>query len=137
MKTRCYNPKATNFADYGGRGITVCDRWRGSFMAFIADMGPRPSPLHTLDRNENSKGYSPDNCRWATGKEQSRNKRNNVFLTFKGRSLTIAAWAEETGISVGRICARLRQGWPVERILTTPSRMQRFSDHSAASPGLS
>lgn len=76
MQERCYNARRQDWPDYGGRGITVCDRWRDSFETFLADMGPRPSPKHSVDRIDNAKGYEPGNCRWATATEQARNRRN-------------------------------------------------------------
>lgn len=80
MLQRCYNPNANGYEDYGGRGITVCERWRESFENFFADMGARPSDKHSLDRVDNSRGYEPDNCRWTTRHTQSRNHRRNVYV---------------------------------------------------------
>lgn len=74
MKNRCHNPKARDYAYYGGRGISVCKRWRDSYANFLADMGRRPTPMHTLDRKNNAKNYTPGNCRWATREEQARNR---------------------------------------------------------------
>ena len=78
MKSRCNNPRYPRFADWGGRGIKVCDRWIHSFSNFIADMGPKPTPSHTIDRKNNDGNYTPDNCRWATKKEQQANTRPYV-----------------------------------------------------------
>jgi hypothetical protein len=99
-----------------GKGITVCERWL-SFEAFFADMGPKPTPQHTIDRIDNTRGYSPDNCRWATHKEQANNKTNNRTVTYEGITQTLMAWAEQLGVDEARIRWRLNRGWPVEDAL--------------------
>src|SRR3990167_5491458 len=99
MLARCANPNAPNYHLYGGRGITICDRWRNSFEAFYDDMGARPAG-QTLDRINNDGDYEPGNCRWATAKEQGRNRRSNRMLTFRGRTQCVAAWADEMGINM-------------------------------------
>lgn len=77
IKTRCTNPKTWNWKNYGGRGITICDRWKNSFADFLADMGPRPSGEYSIDRIDNSRGYEPGNCRWADSKTQRANRRDS------------------------------------------------------------
>jgi hypothetical protein len=126
MKIRCLNPNATCFAHYGGRGITVCDRWRDSFAAFYADMGPRPSQNHSLDRIDNSKGYEPDNCRWNTSFVQARNRRSTRLLSAFGKSQCISDWAVEYGLTVPCLFARLRKGIQLEDALTI-----RLNDYAA------
>jgi hypothetical protein len=125
VKDRCGNPNNTAYDYYGGRGITVCDRWRDSFQNFFDDMGPRPSPKHSIDRVDNDKGYCPENCRWATKEEQANNTRTNVLLEWNGRTQTLAQWARETGIDDGVIGSRLRANWPIERALSTPTRSKK------------
>lgn len=114
---RCENPNNNSYHRYGGRGITVCPRWRESFEAFYADMGPRPSPRHQLDRKDNEKGYEPGNCRWATKAVQANNTRSNRRLTVRGETKTLAEWASVTGHPQRRVWARLRLGWSPERAL--------------------
>jgi hypothetical protein len=107
------------YADYGGRGIRVCDRWRRSLAAFIDDMGRRPSSAHQIDRKNNDGNYEPANCRWATRVQQGRNKRNNVVLTHEGRSQPLSAWAVEIGMKYQTLVRRVRiYGWPTARALT-------------------
>ena len=120
MHDRCYNPKDVGYSNYGGRGITVCDRWH-DFQNFLADMG-EPEPGLSLDRADNSKGYYKDNCRWATKTEQTRNQRSNVLITYQGKTQPRSAWAEEVGIGYSCLRRRLDNGWSVERALTTPTR---------------
>jgi len=120
MLQRCYNPKEPSYSNYGARGISVCPQWRDSFERFFKDMGRRPSPKHSLDRIDNSAGYSPANCRWASKKEQARNQRGNHVLTLKGKSMTVVQWAEVTGISISALRHRLERGWPIAAVLSTP-----------------
>lgn len=117
---RCLNPKNRSFGNYGGRGIGICDKWR-SYDEFLSDMGRRPTAKHTLDRKNNSKGYGPDNCRWATKAQQSQNMRSNRMMTLDGKTLCVAEWAEITGIKIGVIRGRLNRGWDDEKSLTTPT----------------
>lgn len=120
MHQRCRPTNPAN-ASYAKRGITVCSEWT-DFARFYADMGPRPSPQHSIDRIDNDGPYSPENCRWATRAEQNRNKRNTLLLTFGGLTLPIVAWSERTGISYEALVKRVKKGWPVERVLTEPMR---------------
>lgn len=124
MVQRCTNPKNPNFHNYGGRGIRVCDRWL-TFSHFLADMGPRPSTKHTLDREDNDGEYCPGNCRWATQREQCRNMRKNSRLTHAGETLTVTQWAERTGLDRNTIDGRIDGGWSVEAVLTTPAKERR------------
>lgn len=122
LKRRCLNPTDAAYDHYGGRGITVCERWQGpdGFANFYADMGPRPSPKHSIDRIDNNGPYSPENCRWATSSEQGRNTRGNRFLTFEDRTQCLQDWSDEIGIDSSILSTRLRRGWPVEDALTRP-----------------
>lgn len=117
MLQRCRNPKNAAYPDYGGRGITVCDAWRDSFEAFYADLGPRPSARHSIDRIDNDGNYEPGNCRWATAKEQNRNTRRARLLTFDGRTQLLSDWGAELGVHPEAIRGRLRRGWSIEDAL--------------------
>jgi hypothetical protein len=117
MRQRCSNPNTDRYEHYGGRGIAICERWQ-SFEDFYADMGPRPSPKHSIDRIDVDGDYEPGNCRWATPAEQARNKRSNLMLTHDGRTQTITEWARETRIPLMTISRRLKSGWPVDRALS-------------------
>lgn len=120
---RCTNPNHIEYPTYGAAGVKVCQRWLDSFEAFLEDMGPKPTPRHTIDRFPNQSGdYTPDNCRWATQKEQQNNRSNNRHLIYNGLKLTLTQWAERIGISQSLLSARLnRLGWPLDRALTTPA----------------
>jgi hypothetical protein len=113
MRTRCNCPTYKDYAYYGGRGIRVCDRWQTSFENFLADMGPRPSSRHTLDRIDNNGNYEPGNCRWATWKEQSRNKRNSIYVEFEGERITVDELSHRTKIPVGTLHGRHKSGAPL------------------------
>lgn len=117
MPSRCSNPRHQAWPDYGGRGIDVCQRWRDSFQAFLADMGPRPDGMW-LDRKDNDGPYSPDNCRWATPTEQANNKRSNRRISIDGRTQTLAEWVRELGLNYRTVKSRLNVGhWTPEEAL--------------------
>ena len=118
MKTRCLNAKNKDYKYYGGRGITICNRWRNSFENFYKDMGDRPDGM-TLERIDNSKGYEPNNCKWATHEEQCNNKRNNCILTYRGISLNLVQWAKRLRINKSTLYWRIRQGWPIQKAFAT------------------
>lgn len=125
MKGRCYNKNDKRYNCYGARGITVCDEWKNDFNAFqkwAEKTGYNPKAKRgecTIDRINNDLGYSPENCRWITNQKQANNKSNNVFLTYKGETKTIAEWSRITGIKQSTIQARIKyQNWSVEKALS-------------------
>ena len=123
MRNRCNSPASQRWPAYGGRGVKVCDRWQDSFAAFIDDMGPRPSPDHSLDRIDNGGNYEPGNCRWATRSEQVLNRECVVRYEWNGRMMTPTEIAAETGIPYQVLYQRLhRYKWPDERAVTVPTR---------------
>lgn len=128
MNQRCYDPGNKKYSNYGGRGITVCDRWRSDYAAFLADMGRMPSRKHSIDRKNNDGNYEPDNCRWATKTEQGRNQRTNRLLTINGETRCVRDWEEVAGFPKGMIQTRLHLGWQVERLLQTPRKSPRRQD---------
>jgi hypothetical protein len=116
MKQRCYDSNHKAYNHYGGRGIAMCEEWRTDFWKFLEDMGKRPSKLHSIDRINVNGNYEPDNCRWATMKEQQNNRRNNVLLTYNNKTQTQAQWANELGISEKTISSRLALGWSISEV---------------------
>lgn len=132
MRQRCRNPNLPDFKHYGGRGITVCERWE-VFENFLADMGECP-PAMSIDRIDVNGNYEPKNCKWATQKEQVNNQRKSVRLTLHGRTQTLAQWADEMGLDASCIRWRLEQGWSHERALTEPSLKSRR--HTATIEGV-
>lgn len=119
MLSRCYNPSAVNYRDYGAKGIRVCKRWQ-RFATFLLDMGRRPSPKHSVERRRNEQGYTPANCYWATPFQQAQNKTNNYKITLCGRTMTASAWARLVGISPRRVLVRLRLGWTAREAVLLP-----------------
>lgn len=130
MIQRCTNPNSEAYDNYAGRGIFVCDRWM-SFENFYADMGPRPSPMHSLDRIINDQGYNPENCRWATRVVQNNNTRSNRLIEYKGQMYTLSQLSQlpqvlANGISYNTLLNRLTaQGMDVETAITQPVRRKR------------
>ena len=125
MKARCFNKNTDSYARYGGRGINICERWLNSFENFYDDMGEPPTPLHSVEREDNDRGYSPCNCYWATQSQQANNKSTSCLVTFKGVTRTITQWGRETGLE-GCLRDRLfRYGWSLEKAFTTPVRRRR------------
>lgn len=122
MIDRCTKESHPAYHKYGGRGIAVCDRWLNSSVAFIEDMGERPTSDYSLDRIDNNGNYEPGNCRWATRTQQARNVRRNRYLEHRGESRCIGEWAEIYGLCRTVIRNRLVCGWSVEEALTTPVR---------------
>jgi len=110
MIQRCTNHRNAKYPEYGGRGISVCDRWM-DFDLFYLDMGDKPFPDAQLDRINNDKGYEPGNVRWVSRKENQRNRRANHQLTFNGATKCLVEWEEETGIKANTILTRIRRGW--------------------------
>jgi hypothetical protein len=118
MLQRCENPKSKDYPRYGGRGIKVCERWH-TFINFYNDMGASPDGT-SIERIDNNKGYNPENCRWATVRQQANNVNTNRIFTHNGESRTIAQWAELTGINYYTLYSRLiKRGWEIDRALST------------------
>jgi hypothetical protein len=117
---RCYNPNVKAYKDYGGRGIKVCDRWH-DFLNFYADMHAGRKHGLEIDRRDNDGDYSPENCHWVTRQQNCNNRRNTRKITFQGKTQSMKQWSTELGLDYGMLVSRLRNGWGVERALTTPS----------------
>lgn len=116
MRDRCSNPNRKDYHRYGGRGITVCKQW-GTFEAFLADMGEPPVGL-TLERKDNNKGYSKQNCEWATRRHQSYNSSRNVYIEHKGKTMMLKQWQQTMGVQAGTYYARLKRGWSIKEALS-------------------
>lgn len=128
MRRRCNNPNYRTYKWYGGRGIKVCERWNDSltgFPNFLADMGFKPTPKHSLDRIDNDKGYSPDNCRWADRRTQTRNMSRNRLVTIDGRTQCVTDWCLELGAEPKIVWTRIRRGMDEVQAITTPPKFRR------------
>ncbi len=123
---RCERTSNKSYRDYGGRGISMCQRWRSSFGNFLEDMGRKPSPTHMLDRENNHGNYEPGNCRWVTRTEQNRNRRNTVRVSFQGQIATLAEWADRLGV---------KQKWLSYRLRTKKMTMEEISIESSSKSG--
>lgn len=130
MLRRCHEPDHPAFENYGGRGIFVCDRWRHSVEHFIADIGARPGDGYEIDRIDNDRGYEPGNIRWATRKENCRNRRSNRLVTIDDETRSVAEWAELTGKSPSTIIKRLDAGWPDREAVSDPVRGKAAAGHA-------
>lgn len=120
MKGRCLNPDDQKYADYGARGIKVCERWQSGFETFLEDMGEAPDGK-TIDRINNDGNYEPGNCRWATRKEQANNRRVTVMLTANGKTQCLSDWAKDTGLDIDLIRNRISlHGWSHDKAINTP-----------------
>lgn len=120
MLNRCCDPTNDQYFNYGGRGITVCDRWLNSFECFYADMGPRPGDEYSIDRRNNEDGYHPGNCQWVTLEEQHNNKRTNVYYFVNGQRKTVAQLSREHGIPETTLRLRLSRGMSAEQAINHP-----------------
>lgn len=118
IKDRCYNKKNKKYIHYGGRGIKICKRWKNSFINFLEDMGEKPNRL-SIERINNNKGYSLNNCRWATYAEQNRNLSRNRKITLNRETKCLIDWVNETDLKYNTVLCRILRGWDVKRALTT------------------
>lgn len=123
MRQRCENPNNGAYEQYGAAGVTVCERWK-SYEAFREDMGPAPSPRHTIDRIDGTKGYEPGNCRWATYAEQNRNLKSNVFVEIDGVRMVLQDWCKRSTVNAKTVASRVRNGWDPIKALKTPVKKQ-------------
>lgn len=121
MIYRCHNESSARYKEWGGRGIVVCDAWRDDFWQFVKDMGPKPSPKHSIDRINNDGNYEPANCRWATPREQTLNSSHAVMWTFDGKTQCIKDWARELEVPYKLLTKRKKLGWAIKDILTIVS----------------
>ena len=115
LRARCNNPSHKLYADYGGRGISVCGRWQEDFQNFLDDMGKRPDKLHSIERRDNAGNYTPENCQWATRTDQARNRRNNIILVMSGESKCLKEWCDDLDLVYKNVHRRIKYyGWSLD-----------------------
>lgn len=124
LRQRTQNPNSARYAKYGGKGITCCERW-AKFENFLEDMGERPGKEYSIDRIDNTLGYTPENCRWATRIEQNRNRSCCIYIEINGKKQTVKEWALELGIKRQTIEKRLKLGWSHYDAVMKPVRPQK------------
>jgi hypothetical protein len=132
MRQRCNNPNCRDYRWYGGKGVTVCEEWN-DFINFYSDMGDPPGPGYSIDRIDPTKGYSKDNCRWATHRQQVNNCSSNVLISYNGETKSAGEWSKDTGIPEDALRQRKRLGWSDEEVITTPHRKSSKSRVTAGS----
>lgn len=128
MKDRCTNEKHPHYNRYGGRGITVCERWatKGGFVNFLEDMGVRPDLDHSLERIETDGNYDKENCKWASEEEQANNQSNNKLVTVRGETMTLTrAMRKYATVNFNTVLSRVWNGWDVELAMITPAKRRR------------
>jgi hypothetical protein len=125
IKSRCLNPKVKCFERYGGRGIRICDRWRYSFANFMADVGPRPSPQHTIERTDNDGHYEPGNVIWALRIDQQNNRRNTIFVSLRGERIPLAEACRILNLDHNAVWMRIDRGMSPEAAIAVPLRKYR------------
>lgn len=118
MIYRCRTSTASNFQNYGGRGISVCERWVNSFEHFLADVGERPNKAATIDRINVNGDYEPTNCKWATPHEQAANRRNTCFVTYEGKEIALPVLCRMKNVDLELVRSRLKRGWVIDRAIT-------------------
>ena len=119
MRDRCLDPRHQKFPIYGGRGIKVCERW-AEFKNFMLDMGRKPDPKFAIEREDVNGNYEPKNCRWISRKDQGRNKRNSVFVTYQGKRILLLDLVEQIGLSRQLVYERLKLGWTLAQAIALP-----------------
>lgn len=125
MLARCQNPSHNRYEFY--KNVKIDKRWLGEngFENFVADMGPKPTPHHSIDRKDNDGDYTPENCRWATPKQQARNRHNSMTMTYEGETKTVKEWSEQLDMKYSTLRKRILSGWTPERAVTTPTRRRK------------